>query len=169
MRGVLIGDVSVQLANVDGQDVAYHGRCPGSALPLHGGMVDGAVLVCPWHRCRFDLRDGRRLDEHRPDGNLEHVALSLDQDELRIGIPEAGCVKRALVACVGNVLRRDDGFGVAVAQELGEGLPSGVHLIETGIGGVAIVYKLMEGYDTLVVVDAIHCGAQPGTMVVLER
>jgi hydrogenase maturation protease len=68
------------------------------------------------------------------------------------------------------VLRGDDGFGVAVAEELehGEPLPHGVELIETGIGGLHIVQQLMEGYDTLIVVDALARGAAPGTLVVAE-
>src|SRR5919206_4588398 len=56
---------------------------------------------------------------------------------------------RVLVACVGNVLRGDDGFGQAVEQRLlaSGGLPPGVDLIETGIGGLGIVQQLMQGYD----------------------
>ena len=79
-------------------------------------------------------------------------------------------MSRVLIACVGNVLRGDDGFGVAVAEELarGEPLPDGVELIETGIGGLHIVQQLMEGYDTLIVVDALARGAAPGTLVVAE-
>lgn len=79
-------------------------------------------------------------------------------------------MSRVLVACVGNVLRGDDGFGVAVADELagGEPLPAGVEVIETGIGGLSIVQQLMDGYDCLIVVDAIARGAAPGTVVVAE-
>jgi hydrogenase maturation protease len=77
---------------------------------------------------------------------------------------------RVLIACVGNVLRGDDGFGVAVYEQLarGEPLPSGVDLIETGIGGLHIVQQLMDGYDTLIVVDALARGTPPGTLVVAE-
>ena len=77
---------------------------------------------------------------------------------------------RVLVACVGNVLHRDDGFGVAVASRLGADgrLPPGVELIETGIGGLSIVQQLMEGYQALIVVDAVDRGAAPGTVFVLE-
>jgi hydrogenase maturation protease len=78
-------------------------------------------------------------------------------------------VTRVLIACVGNILRADDGFGVAVANELeGRPLPSGVELIETGIGGMSIVQQLMDGYDALIVVDAIDRGAAPGTLFVLH-
>ncbi|GAC1320315.1 MAG: hypothetical protein NVSMB2_16160 [Chloroflexota bacterium] len=77
-------------------------------------------------------------------------------------------MSRVLVACVGNVLRGDDGFGVAVYEALSrsEPLPDGVDLIETGIGGLSIVQQLMTGYDVLIVVDALMRGAAPGTLVV---
>ena len=45
---------------------------------------------------------------------------------------------KALVACVGNPLRGDDGFGPAVAAMIDD-LPAGVRLVETGIGGVALL------------------------------
>ena len=76
---------------------------------------------------------------------------------------------RVLVACVGNLLRRDDGFGVAVARTLADmRLPDGTVVIETGIGGLGIVHELMNGYDGLVIVDAVDVGASPGSLVVIE-
>ncbi len=74
---------------------------------------------------------------------------------------------RVLVACVGNTLRGDDGFGIAVAAELDGSLPEDADLLETGIGGIGIVLSLMEGYDALVIVDAVERNAQPGTVFVL--
>ena len=76
-------------------------------------------------------------------------------------------MSRVLVACVGNVLRRDDGFGPAVASRLGQ-LPDGAELIETGIGGMPLLQELMTGFDGLVIVDAVERGAAPGTVFVLE-
>lgn len=77
---------------------------------------------------------------------------------------------RVLVAGVGNLLRRDDGFGVAVAQRLAarDDLPPNVRVVETGIGGVGLVQELMDGYDVLLVLDAVRRGQVPGTLYVLE-
>ncbi len=76
---------------------------------------------------------------------------------------------RILVACVGNVLRRDDGFGVRVAEVFErDPLPGGVDLIETGIGGMSVVHQLIDRYDALIVVDAVDRGEAPGTVWVLE-
>lgn len=74
---------------------------------------------------------------------------------------------RILVACVGNVLRGDDGFGPAVARGLGEG-PPGSEVIELGIGGIALLQELMVGCDGLIVVDAMERGEAPGTVSVLR-
>jgi hydrogenase maturation protease len=76
-------------------------------------------------------------------------------------------MNRILVAGVGNVLRTDDGFGPAVAGRLGD-LPEGVDVIETGIGGIALLQEILTGYDGLVVIDAVDRGASPGTVFVIE-
>lgn len=74
---------------------------------------------------------------------------------------------RILVGCVGNVLRGDDGFGPAVAARL-DSVPAGVEVVETGIGGIALVQELLAGCDGLVVVDAVDRGASPGTVFAIE-
>jgi len=76
-------------------------------------------------------------------------------------------MSRILVAGVGNVLRGDDGFGPAVADRLGV-MPAGVEVIETGIGGVALLQELLAGCDGLVLVDAVDRGKAPGSLFELE-
>lgn len=72
---------------------------------------------------------------------------------------------RILVACMGNVLRGDDGFGVAVAEALeARSLPPEVTVTEVGISGVSMAQDLMDGYDAMVLVDAMERGADPGTV-----
>jgi hydrogenase maturation protease len=74
---------------------------------------------------------------------------------------------RVLVGCVGNVLRSDDGFGPAVAERL-TGLPEGAEVVETGIGGIALLQELLAGCDGLVLIDAVDRGEAPGTVFVIE-
>ena len=75
--------------------------------------------------------------------------------------------KRLLVAGVGNVLRGDDGFGPAVTELLDD-LPDGVEVIETGIGGIALLQELMAGCDGLVLIDAVDQGEAPGTVILMR-
>ncbi|MDQ3320773.1 MAG: hydrogenase maturation protease, partial [Actinomycetota bacterium] len=65
------------------------------------------------------------------------------------------------------MLRGDDGFGPAVAARLGR-LPAGVEVLETGIGGIALLQELLVGCDGLIVVDAVDRGAAPGTVFAIE-
>ena len=76
-------------------------------------------------------------------------------------------MQRILVAGVGNVLRGDDGFGPAVTELLGE-LPEGAEIIETGIGGIALLQEIMAGCTGLILIDAVDRGAPPGTLFYIE-
>ncbi len=73
-----------------------------------------------------------------------------------------------IVACFGNVLRADDGVGPAVARALlDSALPSGVLVMEVGIGGIHLVQELLRGdTDVLLVVDAVDLGRPAGTVVI---
>jgi hydrogenase maturation protease len=76
---------------------------------------------------------------------------------------------RILVAGVGNVLRGDDGFGVVAAQRLlDRPLPPELRVIEVGIGGIHLVQELMDSTDSLIVLDAIDFGREPGTVLVVR-
>lgn len=76
---------------------------------------------------------------------------------------------RILVAGVGNVLKADDAYGVVVAHRLMEmSLPPEVTVVETGIGGIALVHELQNGYDAMIVADAVDRGRPPGTVMIIE-
>jgi hydrogenase maturation protease len=75
-----------------------------------------------------------------------------------------------LVAGVGNLFLGDDGFGPEVVRRLlAEGsLPPEVAVVDYGIRGLHLAYDLLEGYDALVIVDAIPRGDTAGELTVLE-
>lgn len=76
---------------------------------------------------------------------------------------------RTLVACFGNVLRSDDGFGSAVAALLSdEGVADEVRVLDVGIGGLEMVHELAEPCDLLVVVDTIDAGKAAGSVFVVD-
>nr|WTA00052.1 hydrogenase maturation protease [Streptomyces sp. NBC_00857] len=76
---------------------------------------------------------------------------------------------RTLVAGIGNIFLGDDGFGVETVRRLtGRPLPPGVDLMDAGIRGVHLAYRLLDGYRRLVLVDAVGRGDSPGTLSVIE-
>ncbi len=76
---------------------------------------------------------------------------------------------RVLVAGFGNVLRGDDGFGVAVAHRLlDEPCPEGVRVLDVGIGGIQLVQELLDPVDAVVAVDTVDLGRPAGTVMVVR-
>lgn len=74
-----------------------------------------------------------------------------------------------LIACFGNILRGDDGFGVAVARVLAaDPPPAPIEVMEVGIGGIHLVQELLVGgVQVLLVVDAVDVDRPPGTVVTI--
>jgi hydrogenase maturation protease len=76
---------------------------------------------------------------------------------------------RILIAGIGNIFFGDDAFGVEVAQRLAQRqLPDEVHVVDFGIRGLDLTYALLDGYETVILVDAAPRGGKPGTLYVIE-
>jgi len=77
---------------------------------------------------------------------------------------------KILIAGIGNVLRGDDGFGIRVIEALSKDarVTAGVDLYEAGIAGIGLVQELINGYDALIMVDAVDQGSRPGTLFILD-
>jgi hydrogenase maturation protease len=76
--------------------------------------------------------------------------------------------RSVLVAGIGNIFQTDDAFGVEVAQRLTmRTLPPGARVEDFGIRGVHLAYELLEGYDGLVLIDAVPMGEPAGTLAVI--
>ncbi len=86
---------------------------------------------------------------------------------------------RVLVAGIGNIFFRDDGFGPAVAAAMlpssssssttaGGPLPDGVRVVDYGIRGLHLAYDLLGGVDALLIVDALPGANEAGALTVLE-
>lgn len=75
-----------------------------------------------------------------------------------------------LVLGVGNVLLRDEGVGVAVSDRLGEdpaGLPVGTRVVDGGTLGLDLL-PLIGDAGSLVLIDAVDLGREPGAIAVLR-
>lgn len=74
-----------------------------------------------------------------------------------------------LVAGIGNLFLSDDGFGSEVARRLAQGsVPEGVKVVDYGIRGMHLAFDLLDGYEALIVVDALPGKGSPGDLTVLR-
>ena len=77
--------------------------------------------------------------------------------------------RNILVAGIGNIFLGDDGFGVAVAQQLAtRPQPDGVQVTDFGIRGFDLAFALLDDPEATILVDATPRGEPPGTVYVLE-
>jgi len=61
-RMVCIDDDPIAICRIGEREVyAIEDRCSHDGAPLGGSALTGAVLECPRHGARFDVRDGRVL------------------------------------------------------------------------------------------------------------
>jgi hydrogenase maturation protease len=73
------------------------------------------------------------------------------------------------VAGIGNIFLGDDGFGPEVIRRVPPSLAGpDVRLCDYGIRGVHLAYDLLDGWDCLVLVDALPCRDRPGALHVFE-
>lgn len=73
---------------------------------------------------------------------------------------------KVAIVCIGNVLMRDDGLGVRVAELLRDrNLPADIY--ELGTLGIQIL-NYIEGYDLAIVVDVARGGGKPGEIYVFD-
>jgi hydrogenase maturation protease len=76
---------------------------------------------------------------------------------------------RVLVAGVGNIFLGDDGFGSEAARRmLHEQWPENVRVEDFGIRGFDLTFALLDGYDTVILLDATPRGGAPGTLYTIE-
>lgn len=70
-------------------------------------------------------------------------------------------MNKKLILGVGNRYRRDDGVGPAVIDRLPE--MAGVDVCTASGEGVSLMHR-WQGYETVMVIDAVSSGGQPGTL-----
>lgn len=76
---------------------------------------------------------------------------------------------RILVAGIGNIFLGDDAFGSEVARRLlARPASEGVRIVDFGIRSFDLTYALLDGFDAVILIDAVPRGAAPGTLYVIE-
>ncbi len=75
-------------------------------------------------------------------------------------------MRKVLILGIGNTLRCDDGIGVYIVRHMEESgipLPEGVELLDGGTAGFDLL-GLIDGYDKIVIVDALNADDRPGSV-----
>ncbi len=76
--------------------------------------------------------------------------------------------KKVLVIGIGNILFKDDGVGSLVVKELAQhNKNANITFLDGGTLGLDLIAYL-EGYDLLLLVDALDIGQQPGSIFYWE-
>lgn len=76
---------NVLLCKIDQKVFAVRNACLDSILPMQFGNVEGFHLVCPWHGCRYDLRNGLSID--KPDEKLATYRIALERTgDFKVGV-----------------------------------------------------------------------------------
>lgn len=89
MKSIEADGASILIANVAGEPYAFRNTCPvdaDRALPLDGGRLTGAVLVCPWHNCSYDARSGKRVDDQPKAPALAVVPIAVRDGMLKVAV-----------------------------------------------------------------------------------
>lgn len=74
-----------------------------------------------------------------------------------------------VIAGVGNVFFGDDGFGPEVIRRLwAEELGPNVEVVDYGIRGLHLAYRLLDPIELLIVIDAVPRRGAPGTLYLIE-
>ncbi|HJT88216.1 MAG TPA: hydrogenase maturation protease [Bryobacteraceae bacterium] len=74
-----------------------------------------------------------------------------------------------LIAGIGNIFYGDDAFGSEVARRLlARAWPDNVRVADYGIRGLDLTFALLDGYDTVILLDAAPRGGAPGTLYTME-
>jgi hydrogenase maturation protease len=140
-----------QVATIESIDQDYEGASHVCVVLDADPGRDLGMMRQPGHRFFFDASEVTPLppEEQHPRSDVAKPTI--------------------LIAGIGNIFLGDDGFGVAVAQQLANsGLPAAVRIADFGLRGFDLTYALQDGYETTILVDAYPHGEPPGTVYVVE-
>jgi len=73
-------------------------------------------------------------------------------------------MKKIGIIGIGNPLRRDDGLGIFLLEQLQKkkkGFPKNIEFIDGGTGGMNLLHVLVR-FDTVIIIDAVDFKGKPG-------
>ena len=81
---VRAGEEEIALAHVGDDFYATQGHCLHLEGPLGEGVLEGAVLTCPWHGWQYDVRTGLNEFDHAIE--LRTYEVRVEDGEIQVAI-----------------------------------------------------------------------------------
>ena len=77
---------SVALHNVDGEFYATDNTCLHQGGPLGEGILDGSIVICPWHGWKYDVKTG--VSPENPQVKVETFEVKVEDDDVKVASKE---------------------------------------------------------------------------------
>ena len=81
---VLAGGQPIALFNVDGAFHAIGNRCIHRGGPLGQGMLDGTVVMCPWHAWTYDVTTG--VSSVNPEFSVPRYEVKVEDGQVLVKV-----------------------------------------------------------------------------------
>ena len=95
MKGFIIKEKQILVANLDGQFFAMDAICPHMNGYLPSGKIENGEVVCPVHRARYDVKTGKlvknvdmlvKMATGHSAKDLKAYTVKVDGDDILIDI-----------------------------------------------------------------------------------
>jgi nitrite reductase (NADH) small subunit len=74
----------IAIFNLDGSFHAIDNACVHKGGPLGEGMIEGEVVVCPWHNWRYNVKTGACLAN--PSAKVKSYELKVENGEIKLAV-----------------------------------------------------------------------------------
>ena len=82
----VVGETPVALFKLQGDFFALDNRCPHAGASLVHGTVEEGVVRCRIHHWGFCIREGRYVDEDRPEFDARTIPVRVVGDQVQVAI-----------------------------------------------------------------------------------
>jgi nitrite reductase/ring-hydroxylating ferredoxin subunit len=83
-REALVGTTPIALCNVAGSFHAIGNRCVHRGGPLGQGLLDGKLVLCPWHAWAYDVTTGQ--SDVNPDLKVATYEVKVEDGQVLVKI-----------------------------------------------------------------------------------
>lgn len=83
-KAVEVAGTTLALFNVAGTVFALDNTCLHQGGPLGDGMLDGEVVMCPWHMWEYNVRTGEKVGE--PSLKVCRYEVQVENGDIKVAI-----------------------------------------------------------------------------------